>query len=204
MTNCSGHSHDHEHEVVEEVSIHLRDLIDFTGVTCLNESVSGSCKSILKSYQERLLSSSSSLVSTVDPELLLHVPFTEAVTITSLSICGPTHSGRTTNPDGNPSSTRNTSTPTTNGPWHIDIYVDRNDLDFDIVQEMTPAMTLELVPPHHEREGETIDYYVTNRGKFQNISSVTLYVRDNFGGDNDESLTEVRKLYIYTHMYGWK
>lgn len=179
--SCSGHSHDHEHEVVEEVSIHLHDFIDFTGVTCLNENISESCKSILKSYKDRF-TLSSSLVSTVDPELLLHIPFTEAVSITSLSICGPTAS----------SNSSGAADSNTSCPWHIDIYVDRNDLDFEMVQEMTPAMTLELVPPHHERDGETIDYYVTNRGKFQNISSITLYVRDNFGGD-DGSLTEVSK-----------
>jgi len=173
---CTGHSHDHGHES-EEVSVNLHEFIDFPGVTCLNENISGSSKSILKAYESRL-SLHPTLQSTIDgdPELLFHIPFTETVSITSISIRG--------SPGDN-------ADLQTSSPRSVGIFVNRDDLDFETAQEMQSAMELELVHPNHEAMGSsggTIDYFVTNRGRFQNISGVTLFFRDNFGGDG--SVTE--------------
>ena len=181
---CTGHSHDHEH--AEEVSTHLHQYIDFTGVTCLNENIPGSVKSILKTYEDRL-SLHPTLHSTFDgdPELLIHIPFTETVNVTSISIRGPPPSA------GNDASSSEFRTAC---PRHVGIFVDRDDLDFETAEELPPVMELELVHPDHENEvehGGTIDYVVRNRGRFQNIASVTLFVRDNFG-QGDGFMTEVR------------
>ena len=177
---CTGHSHDHEH--AEEVTTHLRQFIDFAGVTCLNENIPGSVKSILKSYQDRLLLHPT-LQSTLDgdPELLIHIPFTEAVSITSISIRGPPPSEEVSSIEFQ-----------TACPRSVRIFVDRDDLDFETAEELEAAMELELVHPDHENEvenGGTIDYVVRNRGRFQNIASVTIFVQENFGGDG--FMTEV-------------
>jgi len=190
---CTGHAHDHEH--AEEVSTHLRDLIDFLGVTCLNEAVPGSVKSILKESSARL-SRYPSLLSPPpeegDAELLIHVPFTEAVTITSICIRGPS-----------PGEFSSSSELSSACPHHIKIFTNRDDIDFSMAEELPPAMDLELVHPDHEVEGGhqdpgTIDYVLKNRGKFQSISSITLFVKDNWGmteaeenGDDKQYSTEV-------------
>ena len=87
MTGCDGHSHDHEHAEPDDTNAalgtSLRPSVDFSGVQCLNESAPNSGRDVLKLYEDRL-SPDPSLRSQEDPdedpELLLIVPFTEAVT----------------------------------------------------------------------------------------------------------------------------
>ena len=82
------HSHDHEHAEPDETNASLgqslRPQIDFPGVQCLNESCPHSGRDILKLYEDRL-STTPTLLSQEDPdedpELLLIVPFSEAVTM---------------------------------------------------------------------------------------------------------------------------
>jgi hypothetical protein len=183
---CTGHSHDHEH--AEEVSTNLREYIDIAGVTCLNESIPGSVKSVFKEPSARLTRHPSVMSppdEADDQELLIHVPFTEAVTITSLCIRGPA-----------PSIQEATSTDFQSAcPHYVKLFTNRDDIDFSMAEELPSAMDLEVVHPDHEAEEGTasIDYSLKNRGKFQSISSITLFVKDNWGieDDSDEFSTEV-------------
>jgi len=166
---CSGHSHDHDHG--DDLGLSLRPYIDFSKVLCLNEEVQGSGKSILKEHEQRLSAHPSLQSPEDDPELILHIPFTEAVTIQSLTI-------------------RNASDNTeTASPRRVKLFTNREHVDFETARELPPQQELELLTPDHFVEG-TIDYPCRPAGRFQNISSLSIFIVDNYD-DSGESGTEI-------------
>lgn len=168
---CQGHSHDHgDHG--DDLGLSLRPQMDLDRVQCLNEVVRDSGRAILKLHEERLSPTPSLRSPEDDPELLLTIPFTEAVTC--LSICiGSTGGSETTAP-----------------PRRVKLFCDRETMDFDIARELEPAMTLEILPPDHMPEEGTIDYPLRPAGRFQNISILTLFFETNYD-DNGEAGTEI-------------
>lgn len=177
---CTGHSHDHEHG--DEGGASLREYVDVPHVFCLNESQGNAGRAVLKSHDERL-STTPSLLSQEDPdddpELLLHVPFTEAVAIKTICILGASGGGE----DGK-------SSP----PKLVKLFANRTDLDFETARDLEPSMTLELLPPEHG-VGGTIDYPLRPAGRFQGASSITLFFCDNYtkaiNPDEDSVQTEI-------------
>mmetsp|Transcript_44956 Transcript_44956/g.66151 ORF Transcript_44956/g.66151 Transcript_44956/m.66151 type:complete len:226 (-) Transcript_44956:227-904(-) len=185
--SCHGHSHDHDHG--EEFSHSLREFIDLESIRCLNENTANSAKLVVKDQKTRF-STHPNLQSQVDgdPELIVYVPFTEAVTITSISIAGPEPS---TSSDG---------TGLTACPRKVKLFVDKEDIDFDDAEETPPAMEFDLVHPNHQHDDEeigTVDYPLRPAGRFQNVGSITLYFPENFGllqGDDLDYQTEITYL----------
>ena len=166
---CSGHSHDHDHG--DDLGLSLLKYVDLPKVVCLNEEVQGSGRAIIKLHEERLSDKPSLQSPEDDPELLLYIPFTEAVTLQSFTI-------------------RNASSNTeTASPRKIKLFTNREDLDFETAREMPPQQALELLPPDHFVEG-TIDYPCRPAGRFQNISSLTIFVESNYD-DSGNSGTEI-------------
>jgi len=164
---CSGHSHDHgEHG--DDLGLSLRPQMDLPGVHCFNESIPDSGRAILKCHEDRLSETPCVISQMDDPELLLHIPFTESVTVRSISVRSGVGGG-----DGAP-------------PREIALFVNRDDLDFDTARELEPEMKLELLPPHHFVEG-TLDYPLRPAGRFQNISSFTIFFKSNYGGEDEVS-----------------
>mmetsp|Transcript_176 Transcript_176/g.426 ORF Transcript_176/g.426 Transcript_176/m.426 type:complete len:247 (-) Transcript_176:230-970(-) len=209
MTNCDGHSHDHEHAEPDDTNAalgaSLRPSVDFPGVRCLNESRPNAGRDILKYYEDRM-SENPSLTSQEDidedPELLLIVPFTEAVSMKSLSVLS--FSGRDEDDDN----------ATTAAPRTVRIYVNRSDLDFETVRDLEPTATITLVPPSHqwmeEFVGGTIDYPLRPSGRFQNVSEIALYFCDNYamppgsGGSNDMDDTDEDRVSTEITYVGFK
>jgi hypothetical protein len=169
-TECSGHSHDH-HDHGEDLGLSLRPHIDLDGVQCLNELVPNSGRAVLKLHEERLSVHPACKSQEDDPELLLYIPFTEAVTIQSIAIRSVSANDEESYP-----------------PRKIKLFTNRDDLDFDTARELDATCRLELLPPHHFVEG-TIDYPLRPAGRFQNISSLTIFVEDNYGSENNDSST---------------
>jgi hypothetical protein len=164
---CQGHSHDHDH--TDDLGLSLRQYMDIPRVICLNEVVPGSGREILKYHEDRLSSTPSLQSPPDDPELLLTIPFTEAVTVQSICIC-----------------TTATSTNRTAAPRKIRLFTNREDLDFDMMHDdLPPQQILELLPPDHV-EGGTIDYPCRPAGRFQNISSLSIYVETNYNSNDDD------------------
>ena len=130
---CSGHSHDHDHS--DELGLSLRKHVDIDRVLCFNEEVEGSGRAVLKMHGERL-SSEPSLVSTEgDPEIILVIPFTEAVSVHSISI-------------------RNASAnETTSSPRRVKLFTNLETLGFEEAREMPGQMEFEVLPPHHFADG---------------------------------------------------
>jgi hypothetical protein len=156
---CSGHSHDHDHG--DDLGLSLKKYIDMQRVECLNEEVPGSGGAVLKLHEDRHSAEPSLKSPEDDPELLLHIAFTEAVTLQSFTI-------------------RNNSTNAeTASPRRIKLFTDRDDLDFETARDLPPQQELELLPADHFVEG-TIDYPCRPAGRFQNISSLSIYVQSNY------------------------
>jgi hypothetical protein len=161
---CSGHSHDHDHG--DEIGLSLRPQIDFPKVFCLNEDTENAGKSVLKIHEERLSATPSLTSPENDPELLLFIPFTEAVSVQSISI-------------------RSVASQEMAPPRTVKIFTNRENLDFEIARELEPQMQLELLPPYHFVEG-SIDYPCRPAGRFQSISSLTIFVQDNYDVDGEQ------------------
>lgn len=163
---CDGHTHDTEDD---DLGQSLRPQIDFSLVTCLNEEFPNSGKSVLKLHEDRKTRDPYLKSNDGDPELLLHIPFTEAVTVKTMSF-------RTEVPGGIEGAP----------PKTIKVFCNRDDLDFDTARDMEPQTTVELVTPDHCPDG-TLDYVLRPSGRFQNISSLTIMVMDNFEEGDDVS-----------------
>jgi hypothetical protein len=143
---CSGHSHDHDHG--DDLGVSLRPQIDLPAVTCLNEEIHNSGRAILKIHEERLSTEPFLRSQEDDPELLLHIPFTEAVTCQSISIRSVVDAGVEAAP-----------------PRKIKIWTNRDDLDFEMARDLEAATELEMLPPYHFVEG-TIDYPLRPAGRY--------------------------------------
>mmetsp|Transcript_90936 Transcript_90936/g.136216 ORF Transcript_90936/g.136216 Transcript_90936/m.136216 type:complete len:222 (+) Transcript_90936:160-825(+) len=172
---CSGHSHDHT-DHGDDLGLSLRPQIDLPAVQCLNEEIPNSGRAILKLHEDRLTQTPVLRSQPDDPELLLHIPFTENVTIQSIAIRSVV--AMNDNDDNNPACP----------PKTVKLFVNREDLDFETARELEPQAKLELLPPHHFVEG-TIDYPLRPAGRFQNVSSLTIFVADNYDEDDDEVST---------------
>lgn len=192
---CHGHSHDHmDHD--DGLGLSLRPLIDMPGVTCLNESIPHAGRSILKLHEERLTVEPALVSHDDDPELLLYIPFTEATTVSFLSIRSQ---------DGEGAGGAGAGVPTA-PPRRIKLFANRDNLDFETARELQPSAELELVPPQHFAEG-TIDYPLRPAGRFQNIASLTIFIVDNFAasvnnGDEDDEEGGVSTLITYVGLKG--
>lgn len=97
------------------------------------------------------------LESDCDEQLIINVEFNQNVKIHSLKMYGPEE----------------------NGPKTVKIFQNLpSTLDFDKAEAMEPTQTLDLTP-EDVKEGTLINLrYV----KFQNVSSITLFVKDNLSG----------------------
>eukprot|EP00545_Synedropsis_sp_CCMP1620_P007687 CAMPEP_0119013580 /NCGR_PEP_ID=MMETSP1176-20130426/8528_1 /TAXON_ID=265551 /ORGANISM="Synedropsis recta cf, Strain CCMP1620" /LENGTH=219 /DNA_ID=CAMNT_0006966681 /DNA_START=110 /DNA_END=769 /DNA_ORIENTATION=- len=150
----------------------LRPEIFFPGVSCLNEAVRGSGASILKVPDEQFTSHPSLRSPEDDAELLLRVPFMETVAIHSILV------GR--NPEAS-------------APRVVKVFVDRDDIDFEMARELEPKALIELPPCSSQKgsstDGSVVDVHVFP-GRFHDASSVTLFFAGNQSG-NAQSSTEV-------------
>eukprot|EP00013_Stygamoeba_regulata_P007270 CAMPEP_0177630130 /NCGR_PEP_ID=MMETSP0447-20121125/1045_1 /TAXON_ID=0 /ORGANISM="Stygamoeba regulata, Strain BSH-02190019" /LENGTH=214 /DNA_ID=CAMNT_0019131513 /DNA_START=8 /DNA_END=652 /DNA_ORIENTATION=+ len=151
-----SHGHDCSKETVDSFETEsLFGCIDVERVRCLNEEDEGSVKDIFKPH-ERRLDKTKFVQSDVDEQLIIYIPFTGSVKVASIVIVG----------DGDTC------------PKNVDIWVDRNDIDFDSAEDIKPAQRLELQPdPRAELE------YHLSPLKFSSVSSITLFVSENFGDD---------------------
>jgi hypothetical protein len=151
---CSGHSHDHEH-AGDDLGLSLRKFVDVDRVTCLNEDVEGSARAVLGKFHEERMSSRPVLLSPPgDPELLLHVPFTEAVTVQSITVRNNHRAADGAVADvGDDARNEAAVPPPSQQPRRIKMFVDRDTMDFDDARDLDAEQELELLPPEHYPDG---------------------------------------------------
>ncbi|CAA6672819.1 unnamed protein product [Spirodela intermedia] len=115
--------HDHsceDHDCSANWSLYKH--IDFSKASALNESVSGSVKSVFKPWRGFLESNDG------DPELLVFIPFTSDVKIKSISVVGGT--------DGT-------------SPSKMRAFINRDGIDFSDAQTMQPVQEWDLAENLH-------------------------------------------------------
>lgn len=126
---------------------------------CLNERRKDTGKFCLKPYSKRLDHRQYLLSEEDDPECILHVPFTEGVRLAGICVAA-----------------ENADT----APRHLKIFVNRDDIDFGLAEDLKADM--ELKDMHRDVSAEVF-YFPPRNGKFSTCHSLTIYVADNWGGD---------------------
>lgn len=134
----------------------LLPFIDVGNITCLNESVENAGQLVFKALADKH-DDGDCVVSDADAELIIHVPFTVAVKLKSFCIIGGANG---------------------EAPSKVKLFTNREDVDFDLAGDLAPQQEMELA---EDFEG-AIDYGV-KAAKFQNISSLTMFIPENHGAD---------------------
>jgi hypothetical protein len=133
-------------------------MIDHDNVTCLNEEVVGSAKTVLRALDDKNKPMGHVVSNDGDPELIIQVPFTAGVKIRSLCLCGEAGVLH---------------------PSKVHLFINRDDIDFETGHEITPTQTLALI---EDPEG-VIDYPLKS-SKFGSVQSLTLFITEGFGGED--------------------
>ena len=135
--------------------------IDTEGVRCMNESAAGSARNCIKPYASKQAAAPFLESNDDDPELILHIPFTEVVKIKSFALVGGGEDGGAS-------------------PSHVKLFVNRDDVDFSSAADMPAAQDVELL---EEAAAQHAADYPLKQHKFNGVESVTIFVADSFGGD---------------------
>ena len=146
----------------------LEPYIDTAGVTCLNEAVPGSCGLVLRPMGKREHQDTQEELRSAedDPELIVFVPFTVAVKISSLIIVGG---------------------PGQSAPAHVRAFVNQDGIDFSDAARLPAAQEWDIA-----QAGAEMLEYPTLRAKFQNVSSITLHITENHSGAVNCVATRIR------------
>ncbi|CAM9717046.1 unnamed protein product, partial [Phaeothamnion confervicola] len=165
--DAGGNRHNHDDcEGCEECGGHsLFGFIDTTRVRCLNESTPGSVLRCIKPWTRRRELEPCLESNDDDPQLIIHVPFTQVVKIKAINVVG----GR----GGT-------------APAILRVWVNRDDVDFSNAEDLPPLQTIELANSDAVAASGAADSamdYPTKVNKTQNVSSIALFVPENYGAD---------------------
>ncbi|ETI36124.1 hypothetical protein, variant 1 [Phytophthora nicotianae CJ01A1] len=152
------HNHDHDDEVEDANGDSLYPFIDTSKLRVLNALDPQAAAHPFKPFHERQDRSRFLASNEDDPEVILFIPFTEAVSIKSICISGSAGDGT--------------------HPKAVKLFTNREDIDFSNANELPAQQKLDLV----EDDTANIDYPLQVR-KFQGVSNLTLFIEDSYGGD---------------------
>lgn len=138
----------------------LLPYIDLEGVTALNAAGDGvaSARRIFKPYDERLDRDACLESEEDDPQLIIRVPFISPVKIRAFTLIG--------GGDGM-------------APSSAKFFINNETLDFGDAEEAQPVQRFDLV----EDPTGTVEY-PTQFSKFQNVSTLWIFIPENHGGDH--------------------
>mmetsp|Transcript_7743 Transcript_7743/g.11672 ORF Transcript_7743/g.11672 Transcript_7743/m.11672 type:complete len:212 (-) Transcript_7743:34-669(-) len=167
MCDHSGCSHDHTHghdiSHVEEYSSgdSLFGFIDTEKMRGLNICSTSNISNAVKPWERRREIDRYLKSNDDDAELLVFIPFVQAVKIRAISLLlGQDDSA----------------------PKSMKVWINREDIDFEISQTAVPIQTIELATSEIEIN------YPTKISKMQCVSNITLYFPENIGGHDLSSV----------------
>ncbi|KAJ1661780.1 hypothetical protein GGF38_003474 [Coemansia sp. RSA 25] len=105
------------------------------------------------------------LESDVDEQLVLHIAFNQPVKLHSIMIKAPADQA----------------------PKNIKLFANRMDIGFDDAEASEATQEIELTKEVYEKGGVVNLRYV----RFQNVSSLSIYVADNLGDDDVTAITQL-------------
>ncbi|ORX76259.1 DUF1000-domain-containing protein [Basidiobolus meristosporus CBS 931.73] len=138
------------------------DITEFVTVNqleCLNQKSNHTIRNIFKK-------DASYLESDVDEQLIISVPFNQAVKVHSIKLV---------------------ASKVQSAPKTIKLFCNRLTLGFDEVDDIQETQTLELTEADYEENAVIPLRFV----KFQNVSSIILFVEDNLGDEETTQLQQV-------------
>eukprot|EP00963_Diacronema_lutheri_P002473 scaffold172_cov341-Pavlova_lutheri.AAC.15 len=149
---CCAHDHDCDaHECAKLWSLH--EAVDAARVSCLNGSGSAP-KELLRDWERRADASARVCSDVDDREMLLHVPFDKDVQCSALCVVGGANGS---------------------GPSRVRLFVNREDVDFDVAEQLPPQQELDLIDDHNLGHVE----YPLRPTKFGKVRCITLHFIDN-------------------------
>lgn len=123
----------------------------------MNEEDEGSAKHVFKPHEERHDRTRFVESQEDDPELIIHVPFVNAVKLKSVTISGEQGAKH---------------------PSQVKLFINRDDIDFSNAHELPSVQTLDL------NEDIDAEYeYALKTSKFYSVQSLTMFFPESFGGD---------------------
>mmetsp|Transcript_2682 Transcript_2682/g.2949 ORF Transcript_2682/g.2949 Transcript_2682/m.2949 type:complete len:190 (+) Transcript_2682:83-652(+) len=124
--------------------------------------------------------------SDADEQLIIHIAFQEFVKVHSIKF---DEFNNGVDPENNPSTVR--------------VFVNRNNLGFEDIEDVDPTQELELSDADLK---ENADPFLVKFVKFQRVKSITLFIEDNSGGDISAlgSLKIMGRLVATTNMADFK
>eukprot|EP00051_Salpingoeca_urceolata_P015254 m.196911 g.196911 ORF g.196911 m.196911 type:complete len:217 (-) comp18337_c0_seq1:44-694(-) len=160
------HDHDHDHDDPERGEEQtLFAYIDTTKMRCFNESQIGAVKNIIRPWDQRL-DKSTWVESDADEQLIIFIPFTADIKLKSITVVGG---------EGD------------QHPATVKVFKNREDIDFDTVEDLDPVQQFELQPDSNA----TIEHQ-TRISKFQNVHNLTFFFDTNFGAET----TKIHSLFL--------
>ncbi|KAI8637489.1 galactose-binding domain-like protein [Parasitella parasitica] len=190
MSHCHDEHCEHDHDDLPESGEQflLYSKIDLDNVRCLNESELDSGKSVIRPWNQRL-EDSKFVESDVDEQLIFFIPFTGSVKLRSICL---------------------RTDPSDSAPSKMKVFINRNDVDFDVADSYTPIQEFELV----EGSNEVVEYG-TKITKFSSVTSITLFFPENFGQDDtsivrfigfkgewtEVGLLSLMSIYAFIHIF---
>jgi len=144
--------------------------VDLTTSDCLNEMKEYPFQNILGQKAPATEEKASYLRSETDPQLLLHLCFTQAVKIHSIKFDAPD--------DGS-------------GPKNVKLFVNKTMMGFTEAEDDSATQEIVLTPHHLQRDAAPIQLRLA---KFQNVSSLTIFVKDN---QENREKTQINRLYLW-------
>lgn len=159
---CSHAHHDHDHdEDSGGEAWSLFEQVNTNALICLNEAIPDSLQHVLRPWHKRCDPNLPTLRSDADEQLLICIPFVSPVKIKSICIIG---AGDQENPS------------------KVSAFINNEVLDFSGADNTRPVQTWDLV----ERNVDGRVEYPTKYTKFQDVSKLWLYVKENFGAEYTE------------------
>ncbi|KAJ2780937.1 hypothetical protein H4R18_003184 [Coemansia javaensis] len=105
------------------------------------------------------------LESDVDEQLVLHIAFNQPIKLHSIMLRAPLD----------------------RAPKTIRIFANRTDIGFDDAESAVPTQEIEMTPAAYEQGGVVGLRYV----RFQNVTSLSLFVADNLGGGDVTAISQL-------------
>jgi len=145
----------------------LLEYVDFRSVECLNQQPAHAIENALKQgYRE---DQGLYLESDTDEQLLIHIPFNQAVKLTSLVI-------KSTDAEGK-------------GPKNIKLFKNNPSLGFSEAENQPAVQEFDL--SEKDLEGQSLTLRFT---KFQQLNTLSIFISSNQG---DEDTTRIQKIAIF-------
>lgn len=160
-SEAQHHDHDHDHSPPPEETHEVQSLFDkiqLHAVRVLNEAESGSGAKIIKPWGNRF-STDPFLTSDSDEQMIIHIPFDGMVKLKSILVRCPN---------------------TVSAIKEMKVFVNKESLDFDTVNDAKPTEVFECVP--YEHASDMIEYPVKVR-LYHNVKTLTLFLEHNWSND---------------------